>query len=523
MSGAQKYFVRKRNPKIAHLWDGEDTVCRMASTGGLNPDQHEVRSHHFGLSICGNCFSVTQRRLRNRANGAGPSPAPAPTGPSNPSIEITPEFQRALDAMHDGVSPLLITGSAGVGKSTLLREFRRQAKKSKRAVVLAPTGVAALNVRGMTIHRFFGFGIDTTPDKVKKPRRGRSQLYKRLKTVIIDEASMLRADLLDCIEIFLRRYGPQPGRLFGGVQMVFIGDLYQLPPVVTAMEVDVMAQRYDSPHFFSARALEGVDVEKIELTRVFRQRDPAFIALLHRLRVNALTDEDYACLAQRVNPRFEPPAGENYITLTGTNQRAHQINRRRLSALTGSLYTHKARVKGSFPAKQYPTQEDLQFKRGAQVMLLNNDGQDRWVNGSIGVIEDLDLQGDEPHVTVSFPGERLAQIVEPYEWELIQFRYRDGKITSERAGAFVQFPFRLAWAVTVHKAQGKTFERMIADLDRVFETGQVYVALSRCTTLEGIVLTRPLRPQLIRADTRVGRFLSPTPADRNGCAQLFGA
>ena len=425
-----------------------------------------------------------------------------------PDIEITDEFARALRGMEQGRRHLLITGCAGTGKSTLLSYFCDRAEWDP--VVLAPTGVAALNVGGQTIHRFFGFGIDVTPDAVAA-RRGRPRnpkLYRTLRTLIIDEVSMLRADLLDCVDVFLRRHGPSPNARFGGVHMVFIGDLYQLPPVVTGLEHQALRQVYESPHFYSARALADVELEVIELTHVFRQRDREFIQLLNRIRKNALEGGDLKRLGQRVDPHFEPPDGEGYITLTGTNRKAGLINRDHLAGLAGPEHQFEAVIQGEFGREYYPTEVQLRFKAGAQVMLLNNDGAQRWVNGSVGVIEGVEIGGGEAYVLVRLAETGRRVRVEPYEWELVRFDAREGSIVSSPAGTFTQFPFRLAWAVTVHKSQGKTFDRMIVDLDRVFAAGQTYVALSRCTSFEGLVLTRPVTAGSIRCDWRVQRFLT---------------
>ena len=425
-----------------------------------------------------------------------------------PDIEITDEFARALRGMEKGRRHLLITGSAGTGKSTLLSHFCRQVEWDP--VVLAPTGVAALNVGGQTVHRFFGFGIDVTPQAIAA-RRGKPRnpgLYKSLRTLIIDEVSMLRADLLDCVDTFLKMHGPRPGAPFGGVHMVFIGDLYQLPPVVTGLERDALRQLYASPHFFCARAREGLELEMIELTRVFRQRDREFVRLLNRIRKNTLDSGDLELLNQRVDPYFEPPQGEGHITLTGTNRAAGGINRERLDALSAPEHLFDALIRGDFGREYYPTESRLRFKAGAQVMMLNNDSAQRWVNGSIGRIEEVRIGAGEEHIVVRLADSGRRARVEPYEWELISFEALDGAIVSSPAGTFTQFPFRLAWAVTVHKSQGKTFDRMIIDLDRVFAAGQTYVALSRCTSLDGLVLTRPLTAGSIRCDWRVQHFLT---------------
>ena len=423
-----------------------------------------------------------------------------------PRLEITGEFTRALKGMEQGRRHLLITGSAGTGKSTLLRLFCESVDWDP--VVLAPTGVAALNVGGQTVHRFFGFGIDITPESAGKRRPRYPKLYRNLKTLIIDEVSMLRADLLDCVDLFLKRHGPLPGQPFGGVHLVFIGDLYQLPPVVTGMEREALKQRYESPHFFSARALAGVELATVELTKIFRQRDKAFAELLNRVRKNTAESSDIEHLNRRVDSQFEPPEGQGYITLTGTNRKANAINEARVDDLPTEEYESRAIIRGDFAREYYPTQDRLKFKERAQVMMLNNDSSERWVNGSIGVIEDVTIGGGEAYVLVRLADSGRRVRVEPYEWELIRFEAREGSIVSSPAGTFTQFPFRLAWAVTAHKSQGKTFERMVIDLDRVFAAGQTYVALSRCTTLQGLVLTRPLTAGSIRCDWRVQRFLT---------------
>ena len=246
----------------------------------------------------------------------------------------------------------------------------------------------------------------------------------------------------------------------------------------------------------------------IELTRVFRQRDREFVRLLNRIRKNTLDSGDLELLNQRVDPYFEPPQGEGHITLTGTNRAAGGINRERLDALSAPEHLFDALIRGDFGREYYPTESRLRFKAGAQVMMLNNDSAQRWVNGSIGRIEEVRIGAGEEHIVVRLADSGRRARVEPYEWELISFEALDGAIVSSPAGTFTQFPFRLAWAVTVHKSQGKTFDRMIIDLDRVFAAGQTYVALSRCTSLDGLVLTRPLTAGSIRCDWRVQHFLT---------------
>ena len=426
------------------------------------------------------------------------------------SIEINPAFARALERIAGGGRNLFITGKAGTGKSTLLEYYRANA--AERPVILAPTGVAALQVGGETVHRFFGFGIDVTPEKVRKSRRKprRPEIYKKLRTLIIDEASMLRADLLDCVDMFLRKHGPKRGAPFGGVQMVFVGDLYQLPPVVTNSEREIFRSVYATPYFFSASALADGDLEIVELEKVYRQSDAAFVTLLNSVRNDSVDDADVAHLNARVNPAFEPPDDVFFISLTTTNRNADRLNASKLASLPGTRSVSIAEISGDFGREQYPTSTELAFKAGAQVMMLNNDSMGRWVNGSLGVIESVAVWDEGRHgVTIRLRDWHAAVEVEPHTWEVIRFVLQAGELSSEPVGRFTQLPFRLAWAVTIHKSQGKTFDNVVIDLERgAFAAGQTYVALSRCTSFEGIVLRRPVKRSSIRADWRIQKFLT---------------
>ena len=427
------------------------------------------------------------------------------------TLDLNPEFKQALHLLEKTRHNIFITGQAGTGKSTLLDYFCNKTKK--KPVVLAPTGVAALNVKGQTIHRFFNFYIDVTPEKIRnKDMRPRDpKLYKKLKTIIIDEVSMVRADVLDCIDAFLRLYGPHPTQAFGGVQMVFVGDLYQLPPVVGKEEREIFRTHYATPYFFSAKALESDSLEVVELEKVYRQRDEKFIQLLNKVRNNAVEPEDIDALNQRYLPEAHTPQDDALtITLTTTNAKADEINDTHLTALTGKLYQSDAVISGDFGREYYPTAPTLPFKVGSQIMLLNNDQKNRWVNGTIGAIEAIerDEEGQE-YLSVRLHEDNKLVSVVPFMWELYKFSVKKGQIVSEPVGRFTQYPFRLAWAVTIHKSQGKTFERVVIDIGRgTFASGQTYVGLSRCTSFEGLFLKTPLKKQHIRTDPRIYKFLT---------------
>ena len=405
---------------------------------------------------------------------------------------------------------VFITGKAGTGKSTLINRYLETADTGS-TVVLAPTGVAALNVRGETVHRFFNFGINVTPERVRTSRyRPRNpELYGKLSTIIIDEASMLRADLLDCVDEFLRKHGPRPGEPFGDVRMVFVGDLYQLPPVVPPEAHSIFnSGHYETPYFFSALAFGAPALSRdqpdlVELNSVYRQEDAAFIDLLDRIRTGAVDDDDIRGLNERVGP-----GRAGAVCLTTTRKAASQVNGRRLDHLEGRPATSRAEIQGDFGrASDYPTEELLTFKVGARVMLVNNDAGGRWVNGSVGEIESIGHNCGSVRVRLHEGGQLVD--VEPYTWERVRFAMKDGTITTEKVASFKQLPFLLAWAVTIHKSQGKTFENIVVDFGKgAFASGQAYVALSRSTSLGGIALRRPIDRKGIFADPRVEEFLA---------------
>lgn len=427
------------------------------------------------------------------------------------AIEMNPQFNYALDLLQNTNKSLFITGKAGTGKSTLLEHFFAQS--GKKPVVLAPTGVAALNVKGQTIHSFFNFYVDVTTEKIrlKKVKPKNPKLYQAIKTIIIDEVSMVRADMLDCIDLFLRMYGPTDAYPFGGVQMVLIGDLYQLPPVVGINEREIFESHYDSPYFFSAKVFDKIELETVELQKVYRQKDEKFVHLLNRIRNNSVQESDLILLNSRLDPHFKPLNDEFFINLTTTNARADEINAERLASLPGSLTSFDAELTGSFGPEYFPAAQKFQFKIGAQVMLLNNDLKKRWVNGSMGVVEAFKEVDGTEHLSVRLQNGRLV-LVPRFVWEVIRFSLVDNEIKSEIAGTFTQFPMRLAWAVTIHKSQGKTFDRVILDIGRgTFAAGQVYVGLSRCTSFEGIILKTRIQKHHIRTDSQIVNFFPGNP------------
>lgn len=425
-------------------------------------------------------------------------------------IDFNPEFRHALSLMEDTPRNMLITGRAGTGKSTLLKHFRENTKK--KIVILAPTGVAAVNVQGQTIHSFFHFKPSVTPSSIKrkkKTEKDKTTIYKKLTTIVIDEVSMVRADLLDCVDKFLRFNGPDEKQPFGGVQMILIGDLYQLPPVVTSAERDIFKSHYPTPYFFSAKVFDELTIEFVELEKVYRQRDDEFVRLLNTIRNRTVTDDDLAIFNNRCRPDFEAPEGSFYLSLTSTNALADTINEKRLAELPGKVWKAAGLIEGDFGKEYLPTAVDLKLKKGAQIMLLNNDSYGQWINGTVGLIRKFEKDDEGEEVIVADLDNGDTARITPYTWKIYRFFLEDHELHSEEVGSFTQYPVRLAFAVTIHKSQGKTFENVVIDIGRgTFAHGQMYVALSRCTTLEGIVLKQPLKKSHIMMDWQVVKFLT---------------
>ena len=409
---------------------------------------------------------------------------------------------------HTGRS-IFLTGKAGTGKTTFLKTVVERSKK--RSIVVAPTGVAAINAGGMTIHSFFQLPftpyvpnarIQSKFDFGKEKRR----IIASLDLLIIDEISMVRSDLLDAIDSVLRRYRDHY-KPFGGVQLLMIGDLQQLTPVVTPEDEALLKPYYDTPYFFGSKALQQIEYVTILLSQVFRQEDAAFLDVLNHIREAHPTSNDIVTLNQRCQPAFIPKQGEGYIRLTTHNYLADNYNENELRKLPGQSYTFKAQIEGNFPEYSYPTSEVLMLKEGAQVMFVKNDptGEHRYFNGRIGEIVEI----SESRVCVLCAGDAEGIEVEPLEWENAQYQLNPETrvIETKIQGTFKQLPLRLAWAITIHKSQGLTFERAIIDANLSFAPGQVYVALSRCKTLEGMVLSAPIESRAIIADKRVEDYI----------------
>ncbi len=431
--------------------------------------------------------------------------------PQTTDFEFSDEFSRAFKLIDEGGSHVFIKGRAGTGKSTFLNYCRTHLKKTM--VVLAPTGAAAVNVGGQTIHSFFNFKPNITVKGVAGValRPELSKVYPRLEVVIIDEVSMVRADLLDCVDVFLRQYGPDKTKVFGGVRMVFIGDLYQLPPVVTSSDEAIFREHYRSPYFFDAHVFQDLPMVVIEFEKNYRQQDERFRDLLEAIRTNTVTSDHLALLNSRYDPDYQPSSDEHCVYLTTTNKLADHINQQRLRALKDDLFSHEGKKRGDFEGTHLPTHEVLDLKIGAQVMMLNNDREGRWVNGTVGRIKDIYNAGfNAVAVQVLLPDGKTIE-VEPFTWEMFEFFYNENKggIDSRIKGSFKQFPMKLAWAITIHKSQGKTFNKVIIDVGEggAFCHGQIYVALSRCTTLDGIVLMRKISARDLYVDGNIQRFL----------------
>ncbi|NOU07049.1 MAG: AAA family ATPase [Hyphomicrobiaceae bacterium] len=411
-------------------------------------------------------------------------------------VKATWEFDLAYQHLKESDGNLFVTGRAGTGKSTLLRALRDLI--SEDVVVVAPTGLAAVNVGGQTIHSFFGLPPRLVRgDDIKRSRNGR--IMRRMKYLVIDEVSMVRSDLMWAIDQSLRINRGRTREPFGGVKLVLFGDMHQLPPVVQESEVaEHLESTFGGPFFFSVPALrEGLGTYLLELTEVFRQRDERLIQLLNHVRDGRAEEDDLAILNDRVRPIRTLAEGDAFVILTPTNAAAQRINLAYLEALKGAAKVYPAGITGEFNAAASPTDMTLTLKVGAKVIMLRNDADRRWVNGSIARVAKL----TDTQVWIEIEGKEYE--VEPAVWEnrRYAFEQNEQKIVETVAGTFKQFPVRLAWAMTIHKSQGLTLENVYLDLGRgTFAHGQTYVALSRCRTLDGLTLARQLRPSDIIFD-----------------------
>ena len=434
-------------------------------------------------------------------------------------------FQKAIAFVNQTSKHLFLTGKAGTGKTTFLKYIKENS--FKKMAVVAPTGVAAINAGGVTMHSFFQLpfapfiptqkndwevfnGKVTNQHSLFKNLRltsAKRDLLRELDLLIIDEVSMVRADMLDAVDAVLRHVRRQPFIPFGGVQMLYIGDLFQLPPVIRNDEWSVLKEYYDSPFFFNAQSVKQAFPVYIELKKIYRQTDLSFINVLNNIRNNICTKEDLEKLHEHYKPDFAPAKEENFITLTSHNEKADLINRRELQKLHGENHSYNAEISGEFYDRSFPAEEILNLKAGAQIMFIKNDKGEfrRFFNGKIGVVKNI--VGDK--IYISFPNETDTLTLEKETWQNVKYNYNKAsdKIEEEELGTFRQYPIRLAWAITIHKSQGLTFDKAIIDAGASFAPGQVYVALSRLTSLKGLVLHSRIHPNCISTDERVLEFV----------------
>lgn len=436
------------------------------------------------------------------------------------------QFKNALDLVQFTSQSVFLTGKAGTGKSTFIKYICETTKK--KYVVLAPTGIAAINAGGVTIHSFFHLPFHplvpddnrfATPGRLKeflKFNKEHVKLIKNLELIIIDEISMVRADIIDFIDKLLRVYSGNYRQAFGGKQLLFVGDVFQLEPVVTRDERDILSKFYDTTHFFSARVFREMQLVSIELNKVYRQTDNAFITVLDHVRTNKVTSGDLQLLNMQTLP---PPSlkgggchpdGESpslCVTLATRRDVVDSINQKNLNAIDGEIVHFYGEIKGEFPETSLPTLLDLELKVGAQIIFIKNDQDKRWVNGTIGTIIGIDLDEGKYLTIITDEGKEFD--VERAIWANVRYSYneQEKKIEEEELGTFVQFPIRLAWAITIHKSQGLTFSKVAIDFTGgVFAGGQTYVALSRCRSLEGLTLNKPVSQTDVFVNPNIVKF-----------------
>lgn len=433
------------------------------------------------------------------------------------TYQTNPQLELAFDYVRNTHKNIFLTGKAGTGKTTFLQQVKQET--AKRLVVVAPTGVAAINASGMTIHSFFQLpfgpylpGNVQDTSRQKRFTREKIRLIQSLDLLVIDEISMVRADVLDAIDEVLRRYRNR-SKPFGGLQLLMIGDLHQLPPIVKDDEWHLLREHYQTMYFFGSQALRDSDPVSIELKHIYRQSDTTFIDLLNKVRNNQIDESVLAALNSRFVANFQPKAEEPYITLTAHNAAAQEINAEKLAGIPQTLQTFKAKVEGDFPAFAYPADEVFECKLDAQVMFVKNDTnrEKRFYNGKIGKISGF----REGSILVRCPGEREDIELQPAEWTNLKYTLNEQtkEVEEQLLGTFTQFPLKLAWAITIHKSQGLTFDRAIIDAQAAFAHGQVYVALSRCKSFEGIVLRSKIVPSSVKTDSVVKNYSEA--ADKN--------
>ena len=420
------------------------------------------------------------------------------------------EYKIANDFANLTSCSIFITGKAGTGKTTFLKELKQCSQKN--LAIVAPTGVAAINAGGVTIHSFFGLPftpfIPTTEgvaNLIKKQRANptKKNIYNELEMLIIDEISMVRADLLDSIDFVLRHHRKNPNTPFGGVQVVFIGDLYQLPPVAKDEEWQILSQYYQSPFFFHSKVIEQYPPIYLELKHIFRQTDKNFINLLNEIRHNNLSTNSKILISSKINRQLTNVKRSDYIILTTHNYKANSINGEEMSKINSPEYKFEAIISGDFPEKNYPNEPTLTLKKGARVMFIANDRESphRYFNGKIGTITELNNDKIMVHCEDSETDIKVAYEV----WENINYNVdtESKQINEEVIGTYKQYPLRLAWAITVHKSQGLTFDKAILDLEQAFATGQIYVALSRCRSLDGIILKSSINQRALSTNPHI--------------------
>ncbi|MBS4064619.1 MAG: helix-turn-helix domain-containing protein [Chitinophagaceae bacterium] len=423
------------------------------------------------------------------------------------SVERNELFDLAFRFVTETQESIFLTGKAGTGKTTFLKYLQNHCAKN--TVVAAPTGVAAINAGGVTLHSLFQLPfhpfLPTENNRLEllkniRYQKQRLTLLRKMELLVIDEVSMVRADVMDAIDAILRSVRHQHHVPFGGVQLLLIGDLYQLPPVAKNDEWNLLRDYYNSTFFFDSLAIKDQQPLLIELTKIYRQKEESFVQLLNKVRNNYMEREDFEQLNNRYIPGFRPAADEKYITLTSHNNQADQINQSKLQSLSAPAFTYSAKIEGDFPEHLYPAENELVLKEGAQVMFLKNDTESKkYFNGKIGTVVRL----EKDKIVVNSDGIEIEVKHEVWENTRYTINRSDEKLQQEVLGTFSQYPLRLAWAITIHKSQGLTFDRVMIDAAASFSSGQVYVALSRCTSLDGIVLLTPIPPSAINTNTHV--------------------